>query len=82
STLMDLAALDKKAILIPTPGQTEQDYLANYFESKGIFYSSPQSEFDLLKALKESENYSGFGFKSENNALLKEAIEGLLKNSG
>jgi len=82
STLMDLAALSKKAILIPTPGQTEQDYLAGYFESKGIFYSSPQAEFDLLKALKENENYSGFGFQSENSPLLKEAIEGLLKNCG
>ncbi len=79
STIMDLAALNKKAILIPTPGQTEQDYLANYFESKGIFYSAPQADFDLLKALKESENYSGFGFKNENNALLKGAIENLLK---
>ncbi|MGB1242072.1 MAG: glycosyltransferase [Chitinophagales bacterium] len=80
STIMDLATLNKKAILIPTPGQTEQSYLADYFESKGIFYSSQQSNFNLLKALKESENYSGFGFKSENNVLLKEAIRDLLKS--
>jgi len=29
STLMDLKFLDKKAILIPTPGQLEQEYLAS-----------------------------------------------------
>jgi hypothetical protein len=30
STLMDIDAMDIKAILIPTPGQYEQEYLANY----------------------------------------------------
>lgn len=35
STLMDLYLLGrKKIILIPTPGQTEQEYLANYWEEK------------------------------------------------
>lgn len=31
SSLMDLCALGKKAVLIPTPGQTEQEYLARHF---------------------------------------------------
>ena len=30
STIMDLHALNKRAILIPTPGQTEQEYLAKH----------------------------------------------------
>jgi hypothetical protein len=35
STLMDLYVLGKKdLILIPTPGQTEQEYLAKYWEEK------------------------------------------------
>ncbi|HET8572607.1 MAG TPA: glycosyltransferase [Edaphocola sp.] len=34
STLMDLAVLGKKAMLIPTPGQTEQEYLARYLQRK------------------------------------------------
>ena len=34
STLMDLHALGLKALLIPTPGQTEQEYLANYWQEK------------------------------------------------
>jgi len=34
STLMDLCLLNKKQIiLIPTPGQTEQEYLANYWKA-------------------------------------------------
>jgi len=37
STLMDLYALGiKSAILIPTPGQTEQQYLAEHFKNKGF----------------------------------------------
>ena len=35
SSLMDLSALGKKALLIPTPGQTEQEYLAHFFASQG-----------------------------------------------
>ena len=38
STIMDLVALGKKAIFIPTPGQTEQEYLAEYFMNKKYFY--------------------------------------------
>ncbi|MFI5141358.1 MAG: glycosyltransferase, partial [Bacteroidia bacterium] len=34
STLMDLKALGLKAVLIPTPGQSEQEYLANYWQEK------------------------------------------------
>lgn len=37
STLMDLHTLKRKAILIPTPGQTEQEYLAKYWKEKFDF---------------------------------------------
>ena len=36
SSLMDLYTIKRKAILIPTPGQTEQEYLGNYFKEKGF----------------------------------------------
>lgn len=55
SSIMDLAALNKKAILVPTPGQTEQEYLAKYHHKKGGFYSLKQSEFDLGKGIVEVE---------------------------
>jgi hypothetical protein len=32
---MDLAALGRSALLVPTPGQTEQEYLAEYLSGKG-----------------------------------------------
>lgn len=47
SSIMDLVALNKKAILVPTPGQTEQEYLAEYLSQKEMFYSLMQNEFSL-----------------------------------
>ena len=35
STLMDLLALKRTALLVPTPGQTEQEYLARYLKEIG-----------------------------------------------
>lgn len=47
STIMDLVKLKKKAILIPTPGQTEQEYLAEYLNGKGLFTAFKQNEFSI-----------------------------------
>lgn len=60
STLMDLVALGKKAIVIPTPGQTEQEYLARHLHHSGIFLRARQQDFELQKALAEA---AGFVFK-------------------
>lgn len=37
SSIMDLNRIKKKAILIPTPGQTEQEYLADYHSNSHMF---------------------------------------------
>ena len=50
---MDLAALGKPAILIPTPGQTEQEYLANRLHKMNVHLSVEQKGFQLEKALKD-----------------------------
>ena len=60
SSLMDLASLRKKAILIPTPGQTEQEYLARRLTDAGICYHEHQSRFEIGRALERSEAYTGF----------------------
>jgi uncharacterized protein (TIGR00661 family) len=49
TTLMDLAALGKKAFLIPTPGQFEQEYLAKRLQKKGLLPSCAQNEFNISK---------------------------------
>ncbi|MES2701362.1 MAG: glycosyltransferase [Bacteroidota bacterium] len=61
STLMDLTALGKKAIVIPTPGQTEQEYLAASLHNQGTFYAARQKDFDLRQTLQAS---GAFPFRS------------------
>ena len=55
STLMDIAFTGNKAILIPTPGQTEQEYLARFLEEKGFYLACNQKDMTLEKALNELE---------------------------
>jgi UDP-N-acetylglucosamine:LPS N-acetylglucosamine transferase len=47
STLMELLPLHKKMILIPTPGQTEQVYLAESLASRQMAVMMDQATFDL-----------------------------------
>ena len=67
STIMDLAKLEKKAFFIPTPGQTEQEYLADNLMQEGICFAQKQSKFDLEKAISESANYNGFSTSENKN---------------
>jgi len=45
STVMDITKLQKKAVFVPTPGQTEQEYLANYHHANGWHYRCLQNEY-------------------------------------
>lgn len=67
STVMDLAKLQKKAILVPTPGQTEQEYLAEYLQEQKLFYSEDQKNFSLQKALNKAANFNYSVFPVSNN---------------
>lgn len=60
SSIMDLAALGKKALLIPTPGQTEQEYLADYFAQQNTFLVQKQDEIDLESGLERVAETTGF----------------------
>jgi len=57
STVMDLAALGAKAILIPTPGQTEQEYLANYLNQNGYFMTASQKDFTIRGIIEKAEKF-------------------------
>ncbi len=50
STIMDLATLKKNALCIPTPYQTEQEYLASSLAKKGIIVHQPQHDIDFNSA--------------------------------
>jgi predicted glycosyltransferase len=61
STLMELAELQKKALFVPTPGQTEQVYLAERMKKIGYFYFSPQNKLNLTEQIPIALSYDGVG---------------------
>jgi UDP-N-acetylglucosamine transferase subunit ALG13 len=77
TSLMELIPLNKPLILVPTPGQTEQEYLAKRWQEKGWAIAFDQSTFHLETALKAAAhfNYQPIPFKS----FTKEALEATLK---
>ncbi len=65
STLLDLQKLEKKAFFIPTPGQFEQEYLAQHIESLQIAPYATQDKFEL-KMLDRINNFKGFSNTDSN----------------
>ena len=59
STILDLAALEKKAFFIPTPGQFEQEYLAEKMSKENVAPFSTQEKFKI-EDLENVKNFNGF----------------------
>ncbi|MEM7102081.1 MAG: glycosyltransferase [Bacteroidota bacterium] len=59
STIMDLVKIGKPALLIPTPGQTEQEYLAYRLAQNGWFSTHPQSDLNIAQALNDLKSEEG-----------------------
>lgn len=66
TTLMDLAALGKRAFFIPTPGQLEQTYLAKQLTEANIAGHCSQDDFNT-DCILEAYRYSGFSKMDYNN---------------
>jgi len=62
TSIMDYTKLEKKAFLIPTPGQFEQEYLAKKLEQDGIAPFCTQDDFKI-EMLQKAENCKGFDFE-------------------
>jgi len=71
TTIMDLAKLGKKAVLVPTPGQTEQEYLAHYLMKNNFFYSVDQDKFFFDSAIKAALSFPFKTFSRPMNAYKK-----------
>jgi UDP-N-acetylglucosamine:LPS N-acetylglucosamine transferase len=79
STVMDLARLGKPALLIPTPGQTEQEYLAQTLSSENAFVAQQQHDLNLAAGIAEAKERKGVrGVFFDENAL-KNAVSALLQ---
>lgn len=72
SSIMDLIITKKKAILVPTPGQTEQEYLARHLQSQKQFYFVSQQNFNLNQALSDIQFLTENNLEFDDNLLDKE----------
>lgn len=78
STLMDAYILQKKSIFIPTPGQTEQEYLGKRLAGKNMALVYKQVEFNLETALIAASKFTfHFPLNTMNN-LLEMAVDNFL----
>jgi uncharacterized protein (TIGR00661 family) len=60
TTVMEMVEFGKRGLLVPTPGQVEQVYLAKYFMENGWCYSASQIKFNLLDSEHKAQKYPGF----------------------
>lgn len=58
TSLMDLTRLQKRAVLIPTPGQPEQEYLAAHLQSLQLFPFLTQDEASIQKAIAAANEFN------------------------
>jgi uncharacterized protein (TIGR00661 family) len=78
STIMDIAALKKKSILIPTPGQTEQEYLSTHLMKLKLALCIEQKKFRLKQALDLAKTFPFAGWTGDHGDLLSQTVQNLL----
>ena len=79
TTIMELVSLNCTALLIPTPGQTEQEYLAEYLSEKGWFYTISQSEINAGISLRSNKAVWPDEIIGQSSILLSEVLKELLE---
>lgn len=57
TSIMDILKIQKQWIVIPTPGQAEQEYLAGYLHENRWAYAVSQTAFNLADALKAASQF-------------------------
>jgi len=78
TTIMELISLGCTALLIPTPGQTEQEYLAEYLSGKGWFTSVKQKNIEAGITMTKRKVKLPSGITDESRGLLEKALDELL----
>ncbi len=58
TSIMEWLCNRKKTIMVPTPGQGEQEYLARYLAEKRLTYAVSQQKFDFQKAMTAAESFT------------------------
>jgi hypothetical protein len=71
SSIMDLHAIGRPALLIPTPGQPEQEYLGEQIRSGAFHHVQVQHAVDVSSAMVLVRTANGFSLKNNTNQLVQ-----------
>ena len=80
STIMDLGIIGTKGLMIPTPGQIEQEYLGSYHNDLGTFYSVNQSKIKLRRDIEVAKETTGIKRKCDVNKTVDNVIDVIYSN--
>jgi UDP-N-acetylglucosamine:LPS N-acetylglucosamine transferase len=78
TSIMELISMNCSALLIPTPGQTEQEFLAKHLSAKGWFNAVSQSKLSADTALPSGKALWTSEIIDESRELLEKALDELL----
>jgi hypothetical protein len=80
STIMDLYHTGGRAVFIPTPGQTEQEYLARRMAELGYAGYVEQDRMDMHSINHAATAFRGFPGKAQDDLKLRRALDEVLAN--
>lgn len=78
STIMDLAVIGSKSLMIPTPGQIEQEYLAKHLKKTNICHTTTQEKLELKTDIQQVKNTKGFNIKADVNQTVENVLDIIL----
>lgn len=79
STVMDLAVLQQKAMLVATPGQGEQEYLSAYLSGGNYCIAAEQAGFNLQDNLEKISKKTLSPYPSSSDSELQSAVQFMLQ---
>ncbi len=87
STVCDLLVAGREAVLVPTPGQTEQEYLGRWLSAKGYFRVISQEELAperlqqilAVEGSGKSEIIEAGGYAADDGTLLRNRVAEVLR---
>lgn len=77
TSIMELVSLNCRALLVPTPGQTEQEYLAGRLSEKGWFTAIRQNDLKGGFSLPQKDAVWSSDITEKSRILLKSALREL-----
>jgi hypothetical protein len=81
SSVMELVSLGKGGVIIPTPGQTEQEYLGKYHDGRHGFITVKQNDLERLHDISPEAQGVQWPCFPETGALMEEAVRLLLEQN-